>query len=72
MFDYSQRPPTPEWDKNYSKIFTESSKGRIRGFEPLDVGSIPTSVSNEDCHYSQGGKYICICKSNICKKDIKR
>ncbi len=57
MFDYSQRPSTPDWDKNYSKIFTNGI---------MDVGK-PLSY----CHY-EGSKYICACKGNICKKDVKR
>ena len=59
MYDYQQRKITPEFEKNYDKIFS-------RGI--MDVGK-PLVV---ECHYSQGGKYICICKSKICKKGIKK
>ena len=65
MFDYSQRPPTREWDKNYPKIFKHG------------VVNIP-QIEDMDCGwevYKNGlGRkgYKCYCKSNICKKDVKR
>ena len=58
MFDYSQLPLSEDGHKKWDKIFT-------RGI--MDVGK-PLG----DCHYSQGGKYICTCKSNICKKGISK
>lgn len=45
-------------EENYHKIF------------PMGIMDVGKPLS--DCHYSQGGKYICICESKICKKQIKR
>ena len=64
MFDYSQLPLSEDGHKNWDKIFT-----------PLSIEIMTENAKDmmgKNCHYSQGGKYTCICKSNICKKDVKK
>ena len=62
-FDYKQVAKSPEYLENFPKIFRE-------GITNLDEEHTH-KVFYQDCHYSDG-KYYCYCKSNICRKDIKR
>ncbi len=64
MYDYSQRPITEEYEKGWDKVFT-----------PLSIEVMQENAKKmlgKNCHYSRGGKYVCVCGHNICKKDIKR